>query len=145
MNDDDFVKTVLTQLSIQMAKNIQKNSNNMSATEIVVNKNFIPSFNPSRQYLNFKIGYLCKTFSGNVVKLLEPYDSIANPEEPEKLPSKWRFLWSTDPSQAKPFKLSSTSPYLIGDICVFKEKLWRSLANNNLYSPTERPDLWEKL
>lgn len=145
MTNSELVTRSLFKMGQIIAKNFQENADSMTSTEIVDNVFFVPDFNPTKQYSNFKTGYICKSPSGNVVRLITPYDSVVNPESPENLPSNWKIYRTANPEKAKSFSVLSTSPYDKGDVCTYQDQLWRSLADHNLYSPTERPDLWEKL
>lgn len=146
MSDMLFVLELFQRMGETVARSLQQNAPNMTSTEIIAAEDFLPDFNPNRQYLNFSAGYICRTPDGNVVKLLQPYDSLIYPEPPEQLPAQWGFHWSTDPKKAKPFMKISTSPYNKGECCVFEGKVWRSvLASANVYSPSEYPQGWENL
>lgn len=132
-------------LGKQMALNFQNKSSVMTDTDIISSIFVIPQFDFKKQYLNSKPGYVCKTESGNVVKLLIPYDSLVQSDDPERLPSNWKILWGDKRSLAKDFMISSSSPYHKGRLCRFHNQVYKSLVNNNLFSPEERPDLWEML
>ena len=41
--------------------------------------------------LGRKVGCVCRTAAGSVVRLLLPYDSTIYTQEPEKLPAQWGF------------------------------------------------------
>lgn len=124
---------------------LQDNATNMTADEIVDAKPVIPDFDPKRQYLEYPTGYICKTSQGNVVKLLQPYDSEIYSQQPEELPAQWGFFWSTDPDHAKPFLKSSTSPYYKDSCCIEGDHIWRSTIDNNVWAPSEYPQGWEDL
>lgn len=146
MTDQELVLTTLKGFGKQMAQNLQIEAPNLTGTEIISREDFLPNFNPERQYLNFPVGYVCKSPDGNAVKLLQPYDSLIYPQSPEELPAQWGFYWSTDPKKAKPFLKLATSPYHKGDCCIFEGHIWRSiLSKANVYSPEEHPQGWEDL
>lgn len=122
---------------------LQERADDMTGTELHENDFKIPEFDPAKQYLDYKPGFTCKSLIGNVVRLLQPYDSIIYPAQPEELPAQWGFKWSTDPAHAKPFIALSTSPYMTGDCCIFDEKVYRSTIDNNVWSPADYPAGWE--
>lgn len=125
------------------AEGVQTKAPDMSGTELNSEKTFIPKFNPERQYLNFPVGYVCKSSAGRVVKLLQPYDSTVYTSEPEELPAQWGFVWSKEPEHALPYVAISTSPYNTGDCCTENDVVYRSLIDNNVWSPTSYPQGWE--
>lgn len=145
MNDRDFVLMVLKEFGATKAKILQQNASSMTSDELISNADFIPDFDPKRQYLNFSAGYICKSPSGNIVKLLQPYDSAIYTQNPENLPAQWGFYWSTDPTKAKLFLKSSTSPYQVDDCCLFNDHIWRSMIPNNVWSPSENASGWKDL
>lgn len=134
---------ILKKAGRMAAKELQERSAEMTGDEFYKEKDFIPAFNPERQYLNFTAGYICKSAAGRVVKLLQPYDSTVYPQQPEELPAQWGFFWSTDPAEALPFVAISTSPYNIGDCCTDDDVVYRSLIDNNVWKPSDYPAGWE--
>lgn len=145
MTDQELVLSVLRSYGKQQAQTLQKEAPDLTSDEIVDRSDFVPDFNASRQYLNFKPGYICKSELGNVVRLIQPYDSLIYPQQPEELVAQWGFYWSTDPTKAKPFLSSATSPYDEEDCCLFEDHIWRSTMANNTYSPADYPTGWTDL
>lgn len=122
---------------------LQENAENMTGTELHAESHKVPNFDNENQYLNYKAGFICKSAIGNVVKLLQPYDSLVYTAQPEELPAQWGFKWSTNPEHAKPFISSATSPYMIGECCTWEDAVYKSLIDNNVYSPADYPAGWE--
>lgn len=145
MDSKDFVLSTMRKLGREAALNLQDDIPYLTGTEIVAQSDFLPDFNPERQYLNFKPGYVCKSAAGNAVKLLQPYDSAIYTQQPEELTAQWGFYWSTDPTQAKPFIKSATSPYNKNECCVFDGVVYQSTMDNNVYSPAEYPAGWREV
>lgn len=145
MTDKEYVFEVFRRFARSEAEVLQANAPDMTPDEIIDNEIFIPEFNPQRQYLNFTPGYICKTPSGNVVKLLQAYDSSIYTQDPEELPAQWGFYWSTDPKKAKPFIALSTSPYYKDSCCLLGDEVYRSLVDNNVWSPSDYAQGWTKL
>lgn len=143
MDSKTLVKNTMYSQGRTDALALQQNADNMTGTELHAEVFKIPAFDPAKQYLNYAIGFTCVSLIGNVVRLLQPYDSIIYPAQPEELPAQWGFKWSTDPAHAKPFIALSTSPYMVGDCCIFDEKVYRSVIDNNVWSPAEHPAGWE--
>lgn len=135
MTDKELVLSTLRKAGKLTAQSLQERAPEMTGTEVVAEGAFLPDFDPKRQYLNYKAGYVCKSPQGNAVKLLQPYDSTVYTGEPEELPAQWGFYWSTDPKEAKPFLASSTSPYMTNDCCTHEGHVWRSGQDNNVWAP----------
>lgn len=118
----------------------------MTGTELNAVDNNIPSFKAAvgnKNMLERKIGFVCRSSAGRVVRLVQPYDSTIYTREPEELPAQWGFAWSTDPAKALPFVAMSTSPYNKGDCCTEDGKVYRSTLDNNVWSPSAYPQGWE--
>ena len=128
------------------AKDLQTRSASMDGTALYAEEEKIPDFKAAVAKMNMlerPVGFVCKSSAGRVVKLLQVYDSTIYPQEPEELPAQWGFKWSTDPSKALPFIALSTSPYSKGDCCTEGGKVWRSLIDNNVHSPSAYPQGWQ--
>lgn len=127
------------------AKNLQDNASAMTGTQLYEDEIFIPDFEPTKQYLNFSAGYVCKSPSGRICKLVQPYDSTIYTSAPEELPAQWGFKWSQNPDKALPFISLSTSPYSTGECCTENGIVYRSKYDNNVQAPSAWPDGWEKV
>lgn len=128
------------------AKDLQERSGSMDGTALYAEEEKIPSFVAACAKMNMlerPVGFVCKSSTGRVVKLLQVYDSTVYPQEPEELPAQWGFKWSTDPSKALPFIALSTSPYMVGDCCTEGGKVWRSKIDNNVHAPSAYPQGWQ--
>ena len=143
-NKDIVLNAMYTQ-GVNDALSLQNSASDMTADEILAEEYCIPNFNPEKQYLNYTAGFICISPSGNVVKLLQPYDSTIYTQDPEDLPAQWGFYWASDPKYAKPFVKMSTSPYNKGQCCTFEGHVWKSTIDTNVWSPTEYPTGWEDL
>jgi hypothetical protein len=79
-----------------------------------------------------------------VVRLIQNYDSDVFTGEPEELPAQYRFVWSTDPTKARPFLASSTSYYNNGDCCLDAAgNPRRSNIDVNTFDPDVSPQFWD--
>ena len=128
------------------AQAVQDKSSEMTGTELNSEEKFIPDFQTAKARMNMlerPVGFVCKSSAGRVVKLLQVYDSDIYPAEPEELPAQWGFVWSDDPSHAKPFVALSTSPYMKDNCCLWEGVAYRSTIDNNVWSPADYPDGWE--
>lgn len=134
------------QRGYEAAKVVQNNADTMTGTELYAVDDRIPSFKAAVAKMNMldrPIGFVCKSFAGRVVRLLQVYDSDIYTQEPEELPAQWGFKWSTDPTKALPFVAISTSPYMLGDCCTENDAVYRSLIDNNVWNPSGYPAGWE--
>lgn len=130
------------------AQEVQERSTDMTGTELYAVDDRIPRFVVSKAKQNMlerKVGFVCKSSAGRVVKLLQPYDSTVYTAEPEELPAQWGFVWSNDPTKAKPFIALSTSPYMMGNCCIENGNTYRSTIDNNVWAPSAYPDWWEEV
>lgn len=143
--DRDFVLKLFEQYGKNIVDVLESKSSEMTANEIVENAEFYPDFNPEKQYLNYARGFVCVSPSGNLVKLLQPYDSHVYTSPPEELQAQWGFFWSSDPKHAKPFVESATSPYMQDDCCIFNGHVYKSGMNNNVWAPGTVGIPWEDL
>ena len=134
------------QRGYEAAKAVQNNADSMTGTELYAVDDKIPSFTAAISKMNMldrPIGFVCKSSAGRVVRLLQVYDSDIYTQEPEELPAQWGFKWSTDPEKALPFLAISTSPYMMGDCCSVDGVIYRSVMENNVWSPVDYPSGWE--
>ena len=146
MTSKDFVLETLKKYGKAAAEALQLKSDEMTGTELYDEFAFIPSFYAAcakKNMLERKVGFICRSPQGRVVKLLQPYDSTVYTAEPEELPAQWGFKWSTNPKYALPYLKSAESPYGEGECCVWDDEVYVSKILNNIYSPDEYPQGWE--
>lgn len=127
---------------------LQGKAESMTGTELYAAERDIPTFAAAVENSNMldrSAGFVCLSPSGRVVRLVQPYDSTVYTQEPEELPAQWGFKWSTDPAKALPFIALATSPYGKGDCCTEGGKVWRSIQDNNVWSPAAYPAAWEEV
>lgn len=146
MTNKEFVLETLKRSGKLIAQSIQNNSESMTGTELNSEKDYIPSFVAACDKMNMlerPIGFVCKSSSGRIVKLLQNYDSTIYASEPEELPAQWGFVWSDNPEHALPFVALATSPYMIGNCCSEDDQIYKSKIDNNVHSPSEYSSGWE--
>lgn len=146
MTDINLILETLKRSGRMIAESVQEKSGEITATALNAERDYIPNFKEackSKNMINRKFGFVCKSSAGRVVKLIQPYDSDIYTSEPEELPAQWGFVWSTDPAHALPFIALSTSPYNTGDCCTVGENVYRSKMDNNVWSPSAYPEGWE--
>jgi len=88
MTSKEFVLVTFRKYGKAAAEALQLKSDDMTGTELHEEIAFIPSFYAACAKMNMlqrKAGFVCKSPQGNVVKLIQPYDSDIYKEEPEVL------------------------------------------------------------
>lgn len=152
MTDRDFVLQTMQQAGLAQAQALQKASPDMTGTELNARASYIPDFKAACAAKNMlerkagqEDGFVCRSSAGRVVRLIQAYNSETYPDEPEKLPAQWRFVWSTDPAAALPFIGLATSPYNTGDCCTYNGRVWRSGQDNNTWAPGTINIKWDDL
>lgn len=145
MTNKEIVLDALKQYGAEHAKAIQSDADNMTGTELYDAEAFLPDFAAAvahKNMLDRSAGFVCKSPSGRIVRLIQPYDSDIYTAEPEKLVAQWGFKWSKDPAKALPFIALATSPYMKDDCCTDNGTVYRSNDNNNVHSPSDYPRGW---
>lgn len=151
MTDREYVLQTMRRHGLDAAKELQVASVDMTGTELYEKGDYIPDFlkavavkNMLERKAGQKDGFLCKSSAGHIVRLIQNYDSTTYTQEPEELPAQWGWYWSTDPKKALPFVESATSPYNIGDCCIYpidpaaeqpEIHVWQSEQDNNTWAP----------
>ena len=125
------------------AQSLQSRATELTGNEVYAEQSAAPDFDPEKQYLNYKAGFVCRSPSRRMVRLLQPYDSTVYTQTPEELPAQWGFYWSQNPEDALPFVALSTSPYMMGDCCTENGVVYRSTIDNNVWPPSEYPQGWQ--
>ena len=130
------------------AMEVQEKSPDMNGTELYAVDDRLPQFKEAvkkQNMLTRKIGFVCKSSAGRVVRLIQNYDSTIYTQEPEELPAQYGFVWSDDPAKALPFVAISTSPYMKGNCCTENGSTYRSNADNNVHAPSAWPQGWTRI
>lgn len=148
MTSREYVLETMKRSGKLAAQAVQERSADMTGTELYAEDMYIPAFKKAVEKMNMlerKIGFVCKSSAGRVVRLIQNYDSTIYTAEPEELPAQWGFVWSKDPKKALPFVAISTSPYNTDDCCTENGNTYRSTLDNNVYAPSAYQQGWEKL
>lgn len=153
MTDKELILDALRRIGMTIAESVQARSAEMTGTDLNADDSYIPSFKAAVAKQNMLTrkagqtdGFVCRSSSGRVVRLIQNYDSNIYTAEPEELPAQWRFVWSTDPAKAQPFIALSTSPYAKGDCCLNAAGIpKRSNINTNTWSPDTNPEFWDDI
>lgn len=145
MTSREYVLDMMQRVALAAAQSLQSRATELTGTEVYAKQSAVPDFDPEKQYLNYKAGFVCRSPSGRMVRLLQPYDSTVYTQTPEELPAQWGFYWSQNPEDALPFVSMSTSPYMTGDCCTENGVVYRSTIDNNVWPPSEYPQGWEEV
>lgn len=144
LESNELLKKVFLKMVRIVALDLQEKAPAMTSEELYDNEELFPAFDVTKhKYLEKKAGYVCRSPKGNLVRLIQPYDSDIYTGEPEELTAQWGFYWSKDPKKAKEFLKSATSPYGTGDCCIENGNVYRSTMDNNTYAPSEYERGWE--
>lgn len=144
-------KEIMYEAGRMQALDLQERSSNLTGTQLNAEDDKIPDFREAVRKMNMlertagqEDGFVCKSTAGRVVRLIQHYDSDIHTGEPEELKAQFRFVWSQDPSKAKPFIASSTSYYNKGDCCLNAAgQPRRSTIDVNTFDPDVSPQFWE--
>lgn len=145
MTSREYVLDMMRRVGLAAAQSLQTRAAELTGSEVYAEQSAVPDFDPEKQYLNYKAGFVCRSPSGRLVKLLQPYDSTVYTQTPEALPAQWGFYWSQNPEDALPFVALSTSPYMTGDCCTENGVVYRSAIDNNVWPPSEYRQGWEEV
>lgn len=145
MTSREYVLDMMQRIALAAAQSLQTRAAELTGAEVYAEQSAAPDFDPEKQYLNYKAGFVCRSPSGRMVRLVQPYDSTVYTQTPEELPAQWGFYWSQNPEDALPFVAISTSPYMTGDCCTENGVVYRSTIDNNSLPPGEYPQGWEEV
>ena len=145
MTSREYVLDMMHRVGLAAAQLLQTRAAELTGAEVYAEQSAAPDFDPEKQYLNYKAGFVCRSPSGRMVRLVQPYDSTVYTQTPEELPAQWGFYWSQNPEDALPFVAISTSPYMSGDCCTENGVVYRSTIDNNSLPPGEYPQGWQSV
>lgn len=145
-NDPFFIKFI-QRLARMLGEWYQEKAPSMSNDELYDDIEFIPSFNPARDYSEKNEGYVCKDEDGTIMRLtnVESLPVAIDAEQEVGEGNFWRKCWSKDPRKAKPFATVTTSPYNEDECCEFEGEIYRAVDNMVTDSPADDPSSWEKV
>lgn len=100
-----------------------------------------------RDYSQVPVGTPYK-WQGQVYKLWQQHDATQQPTwSPDQAVSLWDVCHTTDPAKAKPYTApqGSRGLYNNGEVCLVDGHVWRSIMDNNAWTPSGYPQGWEDL
>lgn len=144
MNSKDFILSVFRDVGRSDALSLRSRAAEMDGTAIIAEEHKIPAWDAKKDYSAFPTGAPV-TFGGNVYGLLQPHNASHYTGDPSSLPALWSPKHTKDAARAKAWLTpnGTSGLYHTGECCVFADKVYRSTADNNPYSPADYPAWWE--
>lgn len=115
-------------------------------TVLIDQEDTIPTWR-QRDYSQVPVGTPYK-WQGQVYKLWQQHDATQQPTwSPDQAVSLWDVCHTTDPAKAKPYTApqGSRGLYNNGEVCLVDGHVWRSIMDNNAWTPSGYPQGWEDL
>ena len=147
MDYKEYVLEKMREVGLNSATLFQQKAPELDGTAIIDREDDIPDFNPDlHQYLNWTKGQVVKD-NGQVWQLLQPYDSTVYKDHPENLRAQWSLCHTKDPAKAKPYvtPLGTSGMYMKDECCTENGKIYKSLIDNNVWTPSAYPSGWEEI
>ena len=129
------------------ALNLASRANEMTGTAIIAEQSHVPAWREDAVYTADHIGYPVQD-NGQVYTILQAHTPAHNPGvRPVDLPAVYSIKHTTDPKLAKPYIApnGTSGMYMKGDCAVENGGVYRSLYDNNVWSPTSYTAGWEYL
>ncbi len=130
---------------------LRERSGSMTPTEIIAEEAKVPLFDGEVDYTDAPVGTPVRELVDGeyqVFTLIQPHNAA---HYPGSTPANTRALWSLahtkDPAKAKPWvaPLGTSGLYMEGECCTQGGKTWRSVTDNNAYSPEQYAAYWEEV
>lgn len=147
LQTDPFFIKFLQKTVRMLGEWYQEKAPSMTNDELYENSEFIPMYNPERDYSEKAEGYVCKDADGTIMRLtsIDSLPVAINEDSEVGNGNFWRKCWSKDPMKAKAFVTVTTSPYNEGEYCMFEGGVYRATNNMVVDSPADDPSSWEKV
>lgn len=147
MRDPFFIKFIQATARM-LGEWYQTKAKTMTNDELYEAADFIPLYNPERDYSDKSAGYVCRKDDGTIMRLVKATESdgigtLSSSTISGKIA--WKNCWSTKPDRAKEFVGSNESPYAKDECCYYEGIVYRSIVDNNTRSPKDAPSNWEKV
>lgn len=134
-------KGVSDALELQTAAN----AGTVTETEIIDREISVPAFDKTKDYTSWPVNSPVSD-EGQVWLLLQPYNAANYDGRPSTLRALWGLAHTKNPNKAKPFvEPLGTSGMYMKDECVLwtDGKVYKSLIDNNVYTPEAYPAGWK--
>lgn len=133
------------------ALDLASRAGSMDGTAIIAEESSVPMFVWGKDYSNCPAGAPIGYEIDGEVQIFTMITPVNTANYPGIAPETERSLYSLchtkDPARAKPFiaPLGTSGMYSAGECCVDGGHVWKSLVDNNVYSPTEYAANWTDL
>lgn len=147
MTDKEYVLSIMRRFGKQAAEELRSRADTMTGTELLDEEDYIPEFNAGKDYTTSPKGTPVKV-GEQVYKLVIPHNPSHYPgTTPETNRTLWEISHTKNPAKTKPFiePAGTSGMYYIGEVCAEGGKTYKSLADNNVYSPSAYPQNWEEI
>lgn len=117
----------------------------MDGTAIIAEEEKIPVWDAEKDYTGWVVGAPV-AYGGNIFGLLIPHHAAHYPgANPANSPAMWSVKHTKDAARAKEYLAPSgvSGLYMADECCMFGGVVYRSLRDDNAYSPEEYADWWE--
>jgi hypothetical protein len=145
MTDREYVLNTLRKFGKSEALKVQSKSPSMNGTELIAEEDYIPEFNPTKDYSSWQAGFPVQD-EGQVWTLLQPYNAANHEGRPSTLRALWGLAHTKDALKAKPYvaPYGTSGLYMIDECCMWTDgKVYKSIIDNNAYDPEAYPAGWE--
>ena len=118
----------------------------VTETEIIAREEAAPRFDPNKDYTAWPVRAPVRD-ECQVWLLLQPHNAAHYTGRPSTLRALWGLAHTTDPKRAKPYvaPYGVSGLYYYGECCRFEGAVYRSIQDDNPYSPAEFPAFWDKM
>ena len=119
----------------------------LDGTALIAEQDSVPAWREDAVYKQEHIGRPVQD-GDQVYTILQAHTPAHNPgSRPADLPAIYSIRHTKDPAKAKPYMPpnGTSGMYMAGDCCVENGAVWRSLNDNNVWSPSAYPSFWEEV
>ena len=130
------------------ALSLRSRAADMDGTAIIAEESKVPAFDPTKDYSLWPVGSpVSEVVDGEtqVFGLLQPYNAANYEGTPNTLRALWSLMHTKDPAKAKAWvaPLGTSGLYMLGECCKVDGIVYRSIVDNNAYSPVDYAANWE--
>lgn len=130
------------------ALSLRSRAADMDGTSIIAEESKVPAFDPTKDYSLWPVGSpVSDVVDGEpqVFGLLQPYNAANYEGTPNTLRALWSLMHTKDPAKAKAWvaPLGTSGLYMLGECCKVDGIVYRSIVDNNAYSPADYAANWE--
>ena len=145
MTNKDFVLDTMNRYGRKMALDLREKAKDMTDTEIIDEESFIPDF-IKKDYSSHPVGTPVKD-GEQVYGLIQPYDARNYEGTPATLPALWGLKHTKNPKKAKPYvtPLGTSGLYMKDECCIWEDKTYMSVIDNNSWTPSGYPAGWQEV